>query len=218
MIKGIIYDMDDLMVNSSPLHVIATDKILENFGRSVNELPESLRIGFVGKRVSDVIKEIIDFFELDIELNDFIERRYKLFLKLIEDKIEPLPGLFESLDYFKKNNFKIALASSATKDYINTVLKKFNICKYFDVLLAGDEVRKAKPDPTIYLSACQHLRLKPKECVVLEDSGNGIKSAKAAGCKCIAIPNPYTPPQNHSEADIILDSLGKINLKIIKSL
>jgi HAD superfamily hydrolase (TIGR01509 family) len=218
MIKGIIYDMDDLMVNSAPLHIIATDKILENFGHSVSELPDSLRSGFVGKRVNDVIKEITEFFELDIELNDFIERRYNFFLELIEDKLEPLPGLFESLDYFKKNNFKIALASSATRSYIITVLNKFNIREYFADITAGDEVRKAKPDPTIYLCACRKLKLYPKECVVLEDSGNGIQSAKAAGCKCIAIPSPYTPPQNHSEADVILDSLGKINLKIINSL
>jgi len=218
MIKAIIYDMDDLMVNSDPLHAIAWERLLKNFNHKFSDLPEELRSKFTGMRVIDICKEIIDTLELNTDLESFYNKRIQLFLEIIKNELEAMPGLIESLKLFKSNNFKIALASSGAKQYIDLVLERFNISQYFDVIISGDCVQTGKPDPETYIVASEKLGYRPEECVVLEDAKNGIESAINAGCKCIAIVNPNTPPQDHSKADMILNSLQEITLEKINSL
>lgn len=218
MIKAIIYDMDDLMVKSHPLHVRATDELLKEFNHKSSDIPSEIRSSFVGRRVRDISQEIIHTLKLDIKVESFIKKRSEHFLVLVKKELVTMPGLIESLELFKSNNCKIALASSGTKQYINLVLDKFNIRNYYDVIVSGEDVTFGKPHPETYLVASEQLGLKPEECVVLEDAEHGIESAINAGCKCIAIINPYTPPQNHSKANIILNSLREITFNKIHSL
>jgi len=218
MIKAIIYDMDDLMVNSDPLHTIAWEKLLKKFDKKFSDIPEELKAKFIGIRVIDTCKKIIEIFNLNTDLNSFYDERIKIFLEIVKSELETMPGLIESLKLFKANKFKIALASSGAKEYIHLVLDKFSIGEYFDVIVSGDCVSIGKPDPETYLVASKKLGLEPMECVVLEDSQNGIIAAIQAGCKCIAIVNPNTPPQDHSQANLILNSLQDITLENINSL
>lgn len=217
MIKAVIYDLDDLMVNSAPKHFKATDILLQRYGHKYEELPDKLKTNFIGKRVIDVLKNIIGHFKISADLNELYRERMRIFLDLIRDELEAMPGLFKSLKLFK-NKYKIALASSGTRKYIEFVLEKFEIENYFDVVVSGDDVKVGKPSPETYLIACKKLGLQPTECVVFEDAAVGVASAKSAGCKCIAIKNPYTPPQDLSEADLVLGSLDELTLKIVDSL
>ena len=218
MQKAIIYDLDDLMVNSDPLHVQTDELLLEEHGHKFAELPKELRSGFIGMRVTDILKEIVKYLNLNVDLDSLYQKRTEIFLKLVKEKLEAMPGLNESLELFKTNGFKIALASSGAKEYINLVLDKFNIKKIFDVIVSGDDVKSGKPHPETYLITSEKLGVKPKKCLVLEDSTKGIESAKSAGCKCIAIINPYTPTQDNSKADIVLNSLNEITLDMVNSL
>ncbi|MDD4901413.1 MAG: HAD family phosphatase [Patescibacteria group bacterium] len=218
MIKAIIYDMDDLMVNSHPLHALATERLLESFNRRFMDLPENLRSKFVGMRVIDICKEIIKEFKLSIDLEAFYKQRSQLFMDLVKDELKILPGLTTSLKLFKNNDYRIALASSAVQEYINLVLDKFNLRNYFDVIVSGDSIKFGKPNPETYSLASKKLGCQPAECLVLEDAENGIISAKGAGCRCIAIINLNTPPQDRSQADIILPSLVEITLEMVKAL
>lgn len=218
MIKAIIYDLDDLMVNSIALHIKAWDILFSEYHVKISDLPPDLSSHFMGMRISDVLKEMINYFNLEVDYQTLYQKRQEIFLQLVAEKLEILPGLIESLHLFKDNQIKIALASSGTTKYINLVLKKFRLSKYFNVIISGDDVKNGKPDPETYLIACQKLGLKPEECLVLEDATNGIEAAKKAGCKCIAINNPYTPPQDRTKADLILDSLSEIDLDILKTL
>lgn len=218
MIKGIIYDMDDLMVNSNPLQAKTTEVVLKRFGRSRDELPADMVNSFIGKRLQDNLPQIIDYLKLDISVEDFSKEREDIFRKLIDNELEVMPGLYQSLELFKAHKYPIAIASSAVKTNIDLVLKKFNIENYFSVIISGDDVNKGKPDPEPYLIAAQKLNLEPKNCLVLEDATSGIDSAKAAGCKCIAVINNNTPPQDRSRADKIINSLEELNLDMIKAL
>ncbi len=217
MIKAIIYDLDDLMVNSYPLHIEASDKVFQKYGVDQKKIPKHIRASFIGMRVSDVLKKLVDYFRLDVNLENLRERRSAIFLDLVRKRLKVMPGLFESLKLFKTGGFKIALASSGSKKYITLVLEKFKIADYFDVVVTGDDVKNGKPDPETYSVTCQKLNLKPKETLVLEDATNGIKAAKLAGCKCIAVANKITPPQNYSKADLVVNSLEELDLKIIGS-
>lgn len=218
MLKAAIYDMDDLMVNSDPMHALAWEKSLEVFGKSFADLPEELRSKFIGMRVIDICEEIIDVLKLDTDLETFYKGRIDSFLVMVEENLEMMPGLTYSLDLLKENDFQIALASSGAKKYINLVLDKFEIREYFDVIVSGDCVSVGKPDPETYLVAAEKLGLESKECVVFEDATNGIKSAVDAGCKCVAVINPNTPPQDHSEADLVLNSLQEVSIEKLKGL
>lgn len=218
MIKAAIYDLDDTMVNSLPLHLAANDALLAEYGHKVADIPPDLKASFLGRRIKDILKKTIEVFKIDVDLDAFYKKREKIFLKIAEEKLEALPGLIESLDSFQKNGFRIALATSANKDYLDLVLNKFNVGKYFKVIVSGDDVKIGKPDPETYQAAAEKLKLKPEECLVLEDATAGIASAITAGCRCIAIKNNYTPPQDLSKADLVVNSLLEIDLKIIKAI
>lgn len=218
MIKAVIYDLDDLMVNSYPLHLLATEEVLQEYGETINHVPENIRAGFIGVRVIDMLQQLIEYLHLPTDVQTLHAKRKTVYLKLVRDTLEPMPGLMESLSLFKKNKLLIALTSSAVIEYIDLVLDKFNIRDFFTVIISSEDVIKGKPNPEPYLLTVEKLGLKPYECLVLEDARNGIESAKNAGCWCIAVENPYTPPQDRSRADRIISSLLHIDFPLIESI
>jgi len=218
MIKGIIYDMDDVMVDSYPLCYKASKEVLNNYNFSLDKIPERVRAGFLGMRVIDVAKIIVNYAKLDLSPEEYFNKFTSVYDRIRVTELTTLPGLIGSLSLFKQENFKIALGSSGIKSYIDFVLDKFNLRSYFDAIAAGDQVKKGKPDPEVYLLCAGKLGLKAEECVVFEDAAIGIAAAKAAGCKCVAIINHHTPPQDLSQADLKINSLEEVNLDLIKSL
>jgi len=218
MIKAIIYDMDDLMVNSDGLHDEATLLTLRQAGYDLPVMSEDIRRDSLGRRVIDILQSMIEQFHWPTTAEELDRQRQPIFLNLVRAKLQAMPGLHESLKLFKDAGYKIALASSGVREYIEIVLDKFKVREYFDVIVAGDEVVSGKPDPEIYTQAVTKLGLKPYECLVLEDADHGIQAAKAAGCKCIAIKNPYTASQTHAGADLVLNSLNEITVATIARL
>src|SRR4030042_667206 len=160
MIKAVIYDLDDLMVNSHGLHVEASEKVFQKFGVSQEKLPENIKAGFIGMRVSEILKELIKIYKLKINYQKVYKEREKVFLDLVMEKLEPMPGLFQSLEIISKSGYKIAIASSGTRRYINLVLSKFKIANFFEVIVSGDDVKHGKPNPEIFLKAVKKLHLK----------------------------------------------------------
>ncbi|MBI2141866.1 HAD family phosphatase [Candidatus Woesearchaeota archaeon] len=217
MIKAVIYDLDDVIVNSYPLHAEAFDMFLKEHGCSFSRISEEMSKRFIGMRTSDVTKELINYFGLKTGFKKAYERRTEIFLQLAEKKLELLPGVMHSLELFK-GKYRLAIASSGARKYISMVVSKFRLEKYFGIIVSGDDVSKSKPDPEAYLAAASRLGLKPSECAVLEDAKIGVEAAKRAGCMCIAIRNPNTPIQDLSKADAIIDSLQKIDIQTISSL
>lgn len=218
MIKAAIYDLDELMVDSTAIHLKADTEVLKFYDYDYTRVNEEMENKFMGRRVSDMYKEILKILNADIKLEEILQKREEIFLKLVRDELELMPGLETSLKVCQDLNLKIALASSGTNRYIDVVLEKFEIVKYFEVIVSGDDVKKGKPDPETFSVAAKKLGLEPNECVVLEDATNGIKSAKAAGCQCIAVKNSNTPPQDLSLADVAIDSLNKFSKELISSI
>ncbi|NOX71287.1 MAG: HAD family phosphatase [Candidatus Micrarchaeota archaeon] len=216
--KGIIYDMDDLLVDSDPLHKEAWKKLLAEYRKDYSDLPEDVIAGFLGMRVIDGARKIHSFFSIQEDFDMFYQKRMGIFLDIAKEKLKLMPGAKESLGLFRRSGFKIALATSGTNEYIDIVLDKFRLREYFDAIVSGDDVKKGKPNPEPYLVTAKRLGMKPDECLVLEDSEKGIESAKAAGCRCIAIPSPNTLPQDRSRADMVVRSLNEITLEMVKKI
>ena len=218
MNKAVIYDLDGLMVDSINVHVKSSDLALKKYGHSAYDVPESIRATFAGKKIIDILKATIEYLKIPIDVIVLNKERNRIFYKLIHDELCTMPGLHYSLDFFKNEGFTIALVSSGTQRYVDIVLKKFNIKKYFQVIITGDDVKNGKPDPEPYQKAVQKLNTQSRNCIVLEDAANGIESAKTTGCKCIAIQSRSDLKQDFSKADVVLKSLNDVSAKTISLL
>ncbi len=215
MIKGVIFDLDDTIVNSEPLHVEACALLLREYGSTVNDIPSQMRQNHMGMRTCDILKQIVAYLKINEDINILYEKRVSFFMQLVENKLTKKSGLLSALALLKNNNYSLAIASSGTKKYINFVLNKFNIGNYFQVVVTGDDVMKGQPDPETYTIAVLKLGLKPSECIVFEDAVKGVDSAKKAGCLCVAINTPYTSTKDLFKADFLIDSLNDITLELI---
>ncbi|MFP4559140.1 MAG: HAD family hydrolase, partial [Archaeoglobaceae archaeon] len=175
-VKGIIYDMDDLLVDSHRLHVRSVEAVIEQYGRTINDIPQWLWSESMGKRLIDFLHDLVKVLDLKESVETLNQRRSEVFLKLVEEELQPLPGALGSLDLLN-NHFKIGLASSGTRKYLEMVVDRFDIRKCFQVIVSGDEVEYGKPHPEVYLTASRKLGLNANECLVFEDATHGIRSA-----------------------------------------
>jgi len=112
----------------------------------------------------------------------------------------------------------MAIASSNNRRIVDAVVKRFGLDKYMKFIISGEEVKKGKPDPEIFLTTATKIGANPKVCLVIEDAENGVKAAKAAGMKCIGFKNKDSGKQDLSEADLNISNFNEIDLNIIKGL
>jgi HAD superfamily hydrolase (TIGR01509 family) len=210
MIKGLIFDMDDTLVNSSPIHKESLAIVLKREGINLDSIPKKLESKFFGRKLSEIVKILVDYYKINSKPKEILERREKIALKLLKD-LKPMPGLKKLIKFLRYSNYKIALASSSERKEIQFILKKFGMIDIFKIIVSGEEVKAGKPNPEVYVKAAKKLRLFPNECLVFEDSKNGITSAKEAGMKVVAVRNSLADwNQDLSNADIIIDNLEDV--------
>jgi len=122
------------------------------------------------------------------------------------------------LEQLAREGYRLAVASSSPLRVVTFVLDMFSLHNHFLTVVSGDSVGNGKPHPDIYLHTADMLGVVPAECVAIEDSINGLRSAKGAGMYCIAIPDKRLTPEQFESADVILDSLRELTSETIKSL
>lgn len=209
MIKAFIFDMDGVIIDSEPLHFESDKRVLKDYNIEIthNEL-----IDYVGVTNSQMWSELIEKYSLSAKLEELLEKQniYKKHL-FGAGELEAVAGIKELIDVLKKNGILIGLASSSSMDFIELILKNLKLYEAFDIIVSGEEVSNSKPSPDIFLKAAELLKVHPSQCMVLEDSGHGVKAAKSAGMKCIAYRNPNSGSQDLSLSDIVIDSIEKIN-------
>lgn len=147
------------------------------------------------------------FYNIDESIDVLMEKRDRVFQNFLRDHIVAMPGVLGLIKELKKNNIKIAIASSSVPDHIDFVVKGLNIKDNFDVILSAFKVKRGKPFPDVYLEAANKLKVAPSECVVLEDAQSGVESGHNAGMRVIAVPNKFTKEHDFSKADLVIDSL-----------
>jgi HAD superfamily hydrolase (TIGR01509 family) len=210
MINTVIFDMDGLLINSEPFW---RQSMKVNFATVGIHLTEELCMQTMGKKTIEVIQfwhekqpwSNKDFKTLESDLVASVRH-------LIIEKGTMMPGVIYILDFFKAQGFKIGLASSSATILIETVLDKLQIKSYFEVAHSAEFETLGKPHPAVFLSAAKKLNSQPKECLVFEDSYNGILAAKAAGIRTIAIPDKeYFSQEQYDIADLKLSSLLEFN-------
>ena len=183
--KGAIFDMDGLLFDTERVfqetwHEIAGENNVvldKSFLKTVT--------GTSGERLCRVIEEFYHISDGKPLVDDCTER----VRKKLSVNVPIKEGTFEILEYFKRNNIKMAVASSSRIEQIESNLKISGIKDYFDAVVSGTEVSHGKPAPDIFLYAAERIGCKPEECFVFEDSENGIKAGHAAGCMTVMVPD-----------------------------
>ena len=151
------------------------------------------------------------FFGEDFDYKAVHAKRVELMDKYIEEKgIEAKSGARQMLEYLKENGYKVALATATTYERTEKYLKKLSLFEYFDEIVCAAMVKRGKPAPDIYIEAAKRLGLETSQCLALEDSLNGMKSANAAGCVTVMVPDLDEPDENslpliHYVADGLTD-------------
>jgi HAD superfamily hydrolase (TIGR01509 family) len=215
MIKAVIFDMDGVMIDSEPLWEKTEKIMMARKGLIYNPVYREKIVGLGQKESAILLKET---FSLNENIEDIIDQRISVLLDIYERELSLVSGLTELLDLVSESSIKVSLASSSPIRVINFVLEKFNLIEYFNPVISGDFVEKGKPSPDIYLHTAEIMGLSPSECVVIEDSINGVISAKTAGMYCIAIPDKRLDPDGFKKADIIMSNLKCVDLQVLTKL
>lgn len=216
MLEAVIFDMDGVIINSEPIHFEVDKNTLKQC--NINILDEELN-EYVGMTNPEMWTNLKDKYEIKHSVEELIKLQMDMKLNAIRNRDEkPIGGVLNLLKSLRDNNIKIALASSSPRLFIMAVLKKFEIEEYFLHILSGEEVKKGKPEPDIFLEVSKLLKVNAENCLVIEDSRNGVKAAKNAGMKCVGFINKDSGIQDLSQADLVVDSLENVNLSIIENL
>ena len=190
MIKGVIFDMDGVLVDSEKFILEAAMAFLKEQGITTQKedfLP------FVGTGEDRFIGGPAEKYGLKLDLKKAKDRTYDIYVKLIKGRLNPLPGVHEFINKCKANGLKIAVASSADEVKVLANLQEINLpLKTFNVIINGVQVKNKKPAPDIFIMAAEKMGLDPKACLVVEDAVSGVAAAKAAGAKCLALTTTFT--------------------------
>jgi HAD superfamily hydrolase (TIGR01509 family) len=208
--KAVIFDMDGVIIDSEPIHFEVDMQTMKDFGCNISK--EELN-KYVGTTNEYMFTDIKNKYKLDKSAEEIINYRCELVKrKVIESDLMPIEGIIDLLKNLKAKNIPAAIASSSPRDFIEVVVSKFGIEDYFSCILSGEEVENGKPAPDIYVETAKKLRVKPEECIVIEDSKNGVLAAKKANMKCIGFKNVNSGEQDLSKADFIVNSIREITI------
>ncbi|WMN07481.1 HAD family phosphatase [Marivirga arenosa] len=182
--KAIIFDMDGVIINNISYHIEALQLFLKQFGKNVTN--EEFQNHYNGRTIQEVILELKPN-ATHSEVMELAEEKEKIYRDLYRKDLAPTKGLLEFLEDAKKQELKMAVATSAITANADFTLDGLDIRSYFDAVIDSTMVIKGKPDPQIYLKAAEELNISPENCVVLEDALAGIQSAKNAGMDVIGL-------------------------------
>jgi len=213
MKKTILFDMDGVLTDTEPVILKAAIAGLKDYG--VNAKPEDF-IPFVGRGEDLYIGGVAEKYgkKYILEMKKHV---YDVYLQILPEMIEPIPGVNKLLEQLHDNNIKMAVATSADYIKMKANLEAIKVpLSWFDVIITGENVINKKPNPEIYLKAAKKININPEDCIVVEDAIHGVEAAKSAGCKCIAVASSFPKEElTNAGADITLDNFAQITLEML---
>ena len=216
MVSAVIFDMDGVIIDSEPLHTRVVIDMMNDFGIPISEKEMDRFAGNTNKMLWNTLSSEYSLKLTTQELGQIQHDRNLEMLSRHQNIL--IPGIKPLLEYLKNIPLKTAIASSSNMGFIEAVVRQFNLAQYFDLLLSGQEVQNGKPAPDIFIEAAKRLGVSVDQCLIIEDSKNGIQAANSARIKVIGFFNPNSGNQDLSKADAIVDSIDKITMDLINSL
>ena len=209
--------MDGVIVDTEPLHRKAYFKMFEEMEIPVSE---TLYTSFTGQSTFEICQRLVKNFSMNQSPKDLVTCKRKHFKQLFEndESLELLPGVLELIQDYHRNGLSLVLASSASMDNINRIFTRFDLDRYFTAKLSGADLEKSKPHPEIFIKAAQAAGCTREECMVIEDSTNGITAAKAAGIFCVGYNSLHSEDQDYSLADVVVGDFEELTFEKVKQL
>ncbi len=211
MINCVIFDMDGVVVNTEPLGYAANQKMYKSLGITV---PDDVYATFMGNSDKNIIQKLKQLYpDLPHTHEELLEKKYKYYFDAFDNAqdLELMPGVRSLIEDLHCNGIKLILASSASKRKIEKVFTRFGLHPFFDDKISGEDFEFSKPHPAIFEEAASRSGFPKERCLVIEDSTNGIKAAKAAGLYCIAYNSGHTIMQDTSLADMVVTDFSQLS-------
>ena len=207
--KAVIFDMDGVILDSE-IHWKKAELTL--FNQILPKWTKNDQQRIIGLNINDTYRILANEYGLELSRPDFIDRVMGVALQVYQKKAHLLPDFLDFIKRLKENIIPTALASSSLKEWINIAIERFGLDGYFDYIISTEDLdTKGKPAPDIYLYAAKKLNIDPSDCIVIEDSRNGVLAAKAAGMSCIGFRNGFNKKQDLSPADWEAEGFKNIN-------
>lgn len=216
-LKAVIFDMDGVILDSEPIYYQIEKNFFKDLGIYISD--EEYH-SFVGLSMNEMWRRIKNSYNLKEEIEALVKSNNKVVFQHFanSENLQPTPFLEQFIQNLCKKNIRLAVASSSSKKLIEVILKKLILKKYFKICVSGNEVKNGKPAPDVFLHTANLMKVNPEECLVIEDSTNGVKAAKSAGMRCVGFQNLNSGNQDLSAADMIISSFSGLYEKIIKFL
>ncbi len=203
-VKAVIFDMDGVLVDSEPVHFEATRLLMHEHGIVYTSADEERYFGCTDRQM---FLDLRQRYELRPEVDDLADAWIERVVSLLPKRVVPMPGVPAVLDRLRASGLRLALASSSSPAIIRTTIQGLGLGTAFEVTVSGRDVASGKPAPDIFKETARRLGLEAPECLVVEDSQNGLRASMAAGMPCLVIPCASTRHQDFTGASARLASL-----------
>ena len=217
MVRGVIFDFDGLIVDTETPIYISWQEVYNAHGI---ELPTNLWNQILGTKQAkiDLFKNLVERSGRKVDEEAVQRVRNARYQEIRSAYMHPMPGFLALIDKLIETGYARAVASASPRRWVEGVLEDLNLRDRFESIVTGDDVELGKPEPDCYFLAAEQLGLRTDECLVLEDSFNGLTSAKRAGMRCIVVPLPLSNGMDFSAADLVVETLEAVSVEMIEEI
>lgn len=205
--RAFVFDLDGVIAWTEPFHHAALNAFLADFGCALS--PDQFK-QLVGKDNSTVANLLTQWFSLPMSTEQLTEGRHKKVLPLLIRDLKPAPGLLPLLRFLDDRRMSLAIASNSPRDYVEDVIGLLGLSDRFPCVRTGEDVAHGKPAPDVYLSASECLGIPAEQCLSVEDSPSGVRSAMASGMISVLVPNGLLQGEDFPRADLSFASLADL--------
>lgn len=205
--QAVIFDMDGTLVDSTKADYLAWEKLFTFYNKS---LSYQEYLPMLGIKSAEIVRQYLPVKD-DQDVEFALTQKLVFFHEIISaNGIEPVPYADLFLKHIKQLEIPVALATSSRRAKMEMVMEELNLLIYFDTVVTGGDVKNGKPAPDIFIKAAEKLGVPPQNCIVFEDAANGVKAAKNAFMKCVALSSTQSP-EVLQEADLIINTFKDLS-------
>ncbi|MFX1339695.1 MAG: HAD family hydrolase [Promethearchaeota archaeon] len=211
----VIFDMDGVLADTGPIHFQSWAKMARENAKV--EFSREFFEATFGQQSVPITRKLVgpDVDQVLVEKWAALKEQY--YREMVKGKLEPLPGAVELIKSLKTHDFKLAVGSSGPLENVELLLNTLNIKQYFDVIITAEDVKNGKPAPDVFLIAAERLKIRPENCVIIEDAPVGIEAAKRATMSSIALTTTH-PKEELYDANLVVKDLSYITINDILKL
>jgi HAD superfamily hydrolase (TIGR01509 family) len=217
MIKTVLFDMDGVIVDTEPVHHYAYE---QHFKQLNIDVSEEMYASFTGNSTKNIYERLKTTFNLTQEVTDLVNTKRQLFNEAFEKKedLQLLEGVLDLIQELHGKGMQLVLASSSANVTIQMIFNRFGLEPYFTHKVSGEDFPQSKPNPAIFLEAARLAQTPVEECIVIEDSTNGIKASHSAGIYCVGYRSVNSKLQDYSLANKVISDFSELSYDTMRTL